>query len=367
MRVEHQDLQERLSAQGAVVAELLAERDARFLQKLAEVRASARVIDLARAHLESDRRERQAAMGAEPRLALSQRAHVQLHHLNSHRIGELKRITAGLLEQHAALRQQLDDLDRGIEAAPKDEDISKVVEEFKTATARFSSFKGESERLDTAIAALKVDLGQYEARLGKLFEGDVEKEFAQEDRARVVKLAARTRTVMQDFQRRATERKIDRLSGLITESFRFLLRKKSMVERILIDPGTFAVTLHDRAGHSLSKERLSEGEKQILAISVLWGLARASRRPLPAVIDTPMARLDATHRRNLVERYFPNASHQVVILSTDTEVDRDYYETLQSHIARAYHLNYDEEERATVAEEGYFWKGVSQPAAIGAE
>ncbi len=69
-----------------------------------------------------------------------------------------------------------------------------------------------------------------------------------------------------------------------------------------------------------------------------------------------MARLDATHRRHLVERYFPNASHQVVIFSTDTEVDRQYYRDLQPHIARAYHLNYDEQERRTFGKEGYFWK-----------
>ena len=84
----------------------------------------------------------------------------------------------------------------------------------------------------------KAELKQCQDRLAKLFEGDVAKEFAQEDRARIVRLAARTRTTMQEFLRRATERKIDRLSGLITESFRFLLRKKSMVERILIDPAT---------------------------------------------------------------------------------------------------------------------------------
>jgi DNA sulfur modification protein DndE len=66
-------------------------------------------------------------------------------------------------------------------------------------------------------------------------------------------------------------------------------------------------------------------------------LARASAHPLPAIIDTPMARLDAAHRRHLVERYFPHASHQVLILSTDTEVDRHYYQALQPHIARAYH------------------------------
>jgi hypothetical protein len=111
-----------------------------------------------------------------------------------------------------------------------------------------------------------------------------------------------------------------------------------------------------RSGPPLSKERLSEGEKQIFAISVLWGLARASAHPLPAIIDTPMARLDAAHRRHLVERYFPHASHQVLILSTDTEVDRQYYHALEPHIARAYHLNYDEQTRATHGEEGYFWE-----------
>lgn len=73
---------------------------------------------------------------------------------------------------------------------------------------------------------------------------------------------------------------------------------------------------------------------------MLWGLARASAHPLPAIIDTPMARLDAAHRRHLIERYFPNASHQVLILSTDTEVDRHYYQALRPCIARAYHLRY---------------------------
>src|SRR5205085_1432896 len=151
------------------------------------------------------------------------------------------------------------------------------------------------------------------------------------------------------------ERKIDRLSDLITESFRFLLRKQTMVERIHIDPSTFAITLENQAGHALAKERLSEGEKQIFAISVLWGLSRASARPLPAIIDTPMARLDGEHRNQLVERYFPHASHQVIILSTDTEIESNYFEQLRPFIARAYHLNYDDRNKATVAAEGYFW------------
>jgi ABC-type transport system involved in cytochrome c biogenesis ATPase subunit len=74
------------------------------------------------------------------------------------------------------------------------------------------------------------------------------------------------------------------------------LRKNNLVERILIDPASFAITHYDATGHGLAKQRLSDGEKQIFAIAVLWGLVRASARPLPAVIDTPMARLDVAQR-----------------------------------------------------------------------
>jgi len=72
-----------------------------------------------------------------------------------------------------------------------------------------------------------------------------------------------------------------------------------------------------------------------------------------------MARLDSSHRKGLVEQYFPNASHQVIILSTDTEVDHHYYEALKPHIARAYHLNYSEKAKATTGEQGYFWEAAS--------
>ena len=124
----------------------------------------------------------------------------------------------------------------------------------------------------------------------------------------------------------------------------------------MIDPTDFSITLVDQSGAVLPKERLSEGEKQIFAISVLWGLSQASARPLPAIIYTPMGRLDSEHRKQLVERYFPHASHQVIILSTDTEIEVNYFEQLQPSVARAYHLNYDEAGRMTNVEEGYFWK-----------
>jgi DNA sulfur modification protein DndD len=186
--------------------------------------------------------------------------------------------------------------------------------------------------------------------------GPVEGGFAREDWARMLQLAGRTRDTMESFLQQPTAQKIDRLSALITESFRYLLRKQTLIHRIIIDPDTFDVSLYDDAGSAVPPHRLSDGEKQIFAISMLRGLARAAARPLPTIIDTPMARLDSAHRQHLVERYFPSARQQVVVFSTDTEVDRQYYEALQPWIARVYHLDYDEGTKVAMAREGYFWK-----------
>ena len=62
------------------------------------------------------------------------------------------------------------------------------------------------------------------------------------------------------------------------------------------------VQLYDQDGELLPKHRLSAGEKPILAIALLWGLAQASGRQLPVAIDTPLGRLDSEHRHHLVER-----------------------------------------------------------------
>lgn len=214
----------------------------------------------------------------------------------------------------------------------------------------------QAKRLEKQLDGLRFERDELTKQIKKLRRKVVDEEIGAEEQTRVKDLLIRTNDTMKEFLKRATAAKIDRLSHHVTESFRFLLRKKTLVQRVMIDPDSFAVTLIDNAGQFVAKDQLSEGEKQIFAISILWGLSQAAARPLPAIIDTPMARLDSEHRQHLVERYFPNASHQVIVLSTDTEIERDYFHALLPHIARAYHLRYDEQTRETHPEEGYFWE-----------
>ncbi len=121
-----------------------------------------------------------------------------------------------------------------------------------------------------------------------------------------------------------------------------------------INPETFEATLFGRDGKPLPFDRLSAGERQLLATSMLWGLARASGRPVPMIIDTPLGRLDSDHRTNLVERYFPNASHQVLLLSTDEEIVDGYLKKLMPYVSRTFNLEHSERLGQTNIREGYF-------------
>jgi DNA sulfur modification protein DndD len=72
------------------------------------------------------------------------------------------------------------------------------------------------------------------------------------------------------------------------------------------------------------------------------------------MIDTPVGRLDRSHRMNLVTRYFPAASRQVVLLSTDEEIVGEYLDHLDPYIGKSYILEYDDTADSTSIREGYF-------------
>jgi DNA sulfur modification protein DndD len=56
----------------------------------------------------------------------------------------------------------------------------------------------------------------------------------------------------------------------------------------------------------------------------------------------------------MVERYFPFASHQVILLSTDEEVNHQYYARLKPFIGHSYTMAYDEDEGTSKIIPGYF-------------
>ena len=188
----------------------------------------------------------------------------------------------------------------------------------------------------------------------QLIKAIAEKENTNDDNARVVKYAAMSMEVLREFKVRLQREKVAKLSNTTTECFKSLIEKESLVGRIEIDPTSLDVTILDTDGNELLKNQLSAGEQQMFAISIVWALALTSGYKAPVVIDTPMARLDSSHRANFVTKYLPAASSQVLVLSTDEEVYGHYLDLIRDWVMDYYTLLYREEDKCTCIIKGYF-------------
>lgn len=102
--------------------------------------------------------------------------------------------------------------------------------------------------------------------------------------------------------------------------------------------------------------RLSKGERQIFILSLYWAIIMLSGQDIPFIIDTPYARIDADHRKEISEKFFPNISKQVIILSTDEEINEEYYKILKPYISKEYILINDENQNKTSVENHYFFE-----------
>ncbi|MCX0416853.1 DNA sulfur modification protein DndD [Clostridium perfringens] len=98
----------------------------------------------------------------------------------------------------------------------------------------------------------------------------------------------------------------------------------------------------------------SKGEKQIYILCLIWAIIKSSGVEIPFIIDTPYARIDETHRNALTTTYLPNISKQVIILSTNKEIDSDLYQVVKPYVCNEYLLLYNTNLRKTEVKNGYF-------------
>ena len=167
--------------------------------------------------------------------------------------------------------------------------------------------------------------------------------------AKSLDASQRARDVLSLFKDRLLASKAHWLSDMITSEFAGLMRKRKLVSRVQVDPQTYGVTIVSPDGHELPMARLSAGERQLLATAVLSALIRERKGQFPVVVDTPLARLDKRHRRSLVQRFFSKISHQVLVLSTDEEVDEALLAEVAPSMSKSYSLEFSDDSRSTSA------------------
>lgn len=341
--------------QAKLAWDVLKERDHRLLNYIEELSLKSREINKIKDFLNKENQEldQEISTGDNSWLLADTAAMKKLDTLLKNDLDYKKSRAKDKQEKLKQIETEIDFLDRQIATAASPEDyeqlknaVREAQNELALVLAAYETVNRRCEELKKAIAKTKAELEDYTEDNIKL-----------RNNQHIIASVAKVKATLKIFREKLTLKKLNKLEIEVTECFRYLLKKTDLVHRVAIDTNSFSLSLYDLSGQLVPKHRLSAGEKQLLAIAFLWGLARVSGRHLPIAIDTPLGRLDSSHRNNLVERYFPAASHQVILLSTDTEVGKVEVERLREldAISREYLLKYDSSKRHTIAELGYFW------------
>lgn len=259
-----------------------------------------------------------------------------------------------LVQDFDKVEAKLQSISRKLSSVPDDDSIAEVVLSREAARREHSVIEGRLLQLKEDLRVARVHLEEAENALDKHLVKRLEKTQDAKSNLRVIEHADLIRETLATFRSRLILRRIELLQDSILESYNSLMRKKGMVADLRIDPSTFSLSLRSRSGSEVPPDWLSAGERQLLVVAILWGLARASGKALPIIVDTPVGRLDSTHRANLVHHYFPLASHQVVLLSTDEEIVGSTLRRLAPSVAQKYRLTYDDKTESTQIEPGYF-------------
>ncbi|WP_242704958.1 MULTISPECIES: DNA sulfur modification protein DndD [unclassified Streptomyces] len=348
-----QAVQEQDAHEARQVVGILESRDAWLIDQLPDsVPAAARTALKKKLTVERKKRAAASALGLD--MGLPDSLIQKLSTLDEVLRADEVRATE-LLEAADKGAHELQQAERQLAAVPDERKIKDLIDARQAARDEVTVARAAVEQ----AAQLLAEAEARQARLAADFERTREKQalplVREEELKRVATYAEKARATLESFGSALLRKHISSLQVAVLISFQTLMRKSGLIKSLRIDTDKFTIALTDQDGEPVDPSRLSAGERQLLAVSLLWGLAKVAGNRLPTVIDTPLGRLDSRHREHLVDRYFPNAGRQVLLLSTDEEIDENLLNRLRPSIAQSYVLAHDDTTFTTRVGKGYWW------------
>lgn len=186
---------------------------------------------------------------------------------------------------------------------------------------RLKESREDLQRKEQAVASLSEKL----RRLGTASTGA-------EDRR--VKLLAELQALLVTAVSEFRDRLRDRVEEEASQVFRALSAEKDYA-RLRINDNYGLTILYQDGTEVLNR---SSGYEHVVALSLIAALQRCSPMSGPIITDSPFGRLDATHKRHVLQA-LPEITDQVLLLVHDDELDRQSaINELGTHLVGEHHL-----------------------------
>jgi len=264
-----------------------------------------------------------------------------------------------LIKEYDLIEKNIAINDQELSAIPDEAKIKPLIQLEVVLAKKISECEFKIKIVDQELHQVEIQLNEVNKTLYKKLKEIGESELGSELDRNILEKSNKSRTTLANFKKALISKHISSIGDEISICYKLLHRKKNEELKFEVSKEDFSLMIND-GEHIISASTLSAGERQLLAVSILWALTRISKTKLPALIDTPLARLDGPHRGKLIKNYFPNSSHQVMIFSTDEEITREHLKSLKPFISHDYLISFDEASKSSTIAQGYFPEGVLQ-------
>lgn len=284
---------------------------------------------------------------------LSDHALFQNNDLIDNKLNYLADTTKNTILEKESLINKKEDIDNYLAIDINDKELQSIYYKIQNNEKIISDLNSKISGIKAKIEAATSELNKATNEFNKYVEAYLKNEEMVDDIERKIKYINISLNILEKYSIELQKNKTSVLANTITDCYKQLSNKKTLIQRVDMDSETLDIKYISYDEKEVQKDSLSAGEKQLMVISILWALAICSKKALPVIIDTPLSRMDSMHRTTIVSTYFPQASDQTIILSTDTEIDQNYYELIRSSVGDEYTLVYDEETKSTSIKKGY--------------
>ena len=284
---------------------------------------------------------------------LSEQALFQVNDLVEGSLEDALRSAKETLKKKVKLEKKISALDNYLSLDINDKELQEIYTKIKKAEQRVIDDQVKLAEIEQHRSSVNARIMSATSEFNKNVEIYLATAESRDSFDRITKYSNMALNIIKEYRVALQKKKTGLLAATITDCYLKLANKKNLIRKIEMDPETLDWRCLSNDDSEIPRDSLSAGEQQLMVISILWALALCSKKKLPVIIDTPLSRLDSTHRAALITTYFPNAGEQTIILSTDSEIDERYYKLMKKNIGDEFTLDYDEASKSTSIQKGY--------------
>ena len=242
-------------------------------------------------------------------------------------------------------------------------ELYKIEKEIREAEKNAESeyiqeLRKKKDRLDNDIQQLVMETGRLTERKEQIKENIKAFKQKKEILSKKIDVAAKNKAVddeatrlihtIQKFLQRFKAEKKKALEQKLEEKLKAFMHKSDFVHKVIVDiqgnGEDVDINLYDSHNKKIDKGNLSMGEKQLFASALLGALVEETQLEFPVFIDSPMQKLDPKHSENILTKFYPSVSKQVVFFPLlMKELTEEEYSLIKDITSKTYLIHNDKD------------------------